>query len=72
MEHNPRVVWWWGVRSDIAPRGAWCYLCEQLIHGYDVGRGMTAPARRAIMAHRLTHINNLTATEAESKGTNTK
>lgn len=59
---NPRVSWWWGVRSNTAPRGAWCHLCNRMIHGYDAGRGMTPPARRAVMAHRLEHISKLTET----------
>lgn len=68
---NPRVSWWWGVRSNAVPRGAWCYLCESLIHGYDVGRGMTKRARKAVMAHRLEHLTQPTAKAAPSKGTNT-
>lgn len=64
MVTNPRVSWWWGVRSDTAPRGAYCHLCTRMIHGYDVGRGLTGRARKAVMAHRLTHIRALTATPA--------
>jgi hypothetical protein len=64
MQASPAVVWWWGVRSQTSPRGAWCHLCNTMIHGYDVGRGMTARARKAVMAHRLQHISTLTAASA--------
>lgn len=64
---NPRVSWWWGVRSNAVPRGAWCHLCGRLIHGYDAGRGMTPPARKAVMAHRLEHINEMRAATATPK-----
>lgn len=64
---NPRVSWWWGVRSNAAPRGAWCYLCSEMIHGYDAGRGMTKRSRKAVMAHRLMHIKTLTAASAADK-----
>lgn len=67
MTSNPRVVWWWGVRSDTGPRGAWCHLCGSMIHGYDVGRGLTAPARKAVMAHRLEHIRDLGADAAQTR-----
>lgn len=66
-EANPRISWWWGVRSDQAPRGAWCHLCRNMIHGYDVGRGMTGRARKAVMAHRLEHIKDLIAADAATK-----
>lgn len=67
MEARPQIAWWWGVRSDNTPRGAFCYVCEQMIHGYDVGRGLTRRARAAVMLHRLTHINEMTATAAAPK-----
>ena len=71
-ERNPRVSWWWGLRHHKGPRGAWCYVCEALIHGYDVGRGMTVPARQAVMAHRLMHINEMiAASAAETKESGT-
>jgi len=64
MQANPRVSWWWGVRSEAAPRGAYCHLCTRMIHGYDVGRGMTGRARKAVMAHRLQHLRTPAATPA--------
>lgn len=66
MESNPRISWWWGVRHHDAPRGAWCHLCGSVIHRYDVGRGMTSRARKAVMRHRLEHIEELTAAPAAS------
>jgi len=72
MDSRPQVAWWWGVRADPGPRGAWCYVCDRMIHGYDVGRGMTKRARKAVMAHRLEHINILTAeAAAETKESGT-
>ena len=72
MEDNPRVSWWWGVTRNTASRGAFCYLCNTLIHGYDVGRGLTARARYAVMDHRLRHITNtIAATAAPRENSNT-
>ena len=59
---NPPVNWWWGTRSAAGERGAWCNLCQELLHGYDSGRGMTRRARMAVMEHRLRHINALMTT----------
>jgi hypothetical protein len=56
-------AWWWAMRSDKTGRGAWCYVCGELIHRYDIGRGMTRNARYAVMAHRLTHVENLILNE---------
>lgn len=61
-EANPPVQWWWGTRGLTGERGAYCNLCQSLIHGYDSGRGMTRRARIAVMHHRLKHINALTET----------
>jgi hypothetical protein len=61
-EINPPVVWWWGTRGTTGERGAYCNLCQALIHGYDSGRGMTRRARLGVMAHRLRHIHALTDT----------
>ena len=72
LETNPRVSWWWGARATPAPRGAWCHVCGELIHGYDVGRGMTKRARKAVMAHRLEHINQMSAATAADTGEDSK
>jgi hypothetical protein len=70
VQTRPQIVWWWGVRKDAAPRGAWCYLCDRMIHGYDVGRGMTRRARQAVMAHRYEHLTDQAAPAATAaKGT---
>lgn len=71
LETNPAVSWWWGAVTATTPRGAWCYLCNHMIHGYDVGRGMTKRARKAVMAHRLQHITPMMTEHTTSKGTNT-
>lgn len=61
MERAPQVQWWWGTRGKTGERGAWCNVCQTMIHTYDTGRGVTRNARRAIMVHRLAHINQLIA-----------
>ncbi|HEX3513850.1 MAG TPA: hypothetical protein VHT26_07615 [Trebonia sp.] len=58
-EANPPVQWWWGTRGLTGERGAYCNLCQSMIHGYDSGRGMTRRARIAVMDHRLKHVNAL-------------
>lgn len=68
LARQPRVSWWWGVRSDAAPRGAYCHLCQAMIHGYDVGRGMTRRARRAVMAHRYQHVTGRLTPAGEQIG----
>lgn len=72
MEGNPRVSWWWGIASTPGARGAFCHLCTELIHGYDVGRGLTARARYAVMNHRLMHITNPAALAAGLEEKRTK
>lgn len=57
---SPQVAWWWGTRDKASERGAYCNLCRATIHRYDSGRGMTRPARLAVMTHRLTHVTALT------------
>ena len=59
MEHRPGVAWWWGNRTDLPRSGAHCYACGQLIYAYNVVRGMTKPARRAVMTHRYGHLITL-------------
>lgn len=59
-EANPPVQWWWGTRGGPGERGAWCNLCNRMIHSYDTGRGMTRRARVQVMAHRLLHVRALT------------
>lgn len=62
---RPSVVWWWGMRSDLKPNGAYCYICERPIWTYNVQAGLSRPARRAVMAHRKSHLDQLPAGEAE-------
>lgn len=59
---SPTAKWWWGPRSDLRPGGAHCYICRTPIYGYNVQKGLSRPARRAVMAHRITHIDALAAT----------
>ena len=62
---RPAVVWWWGARSDLKPNGAYCYICERHIWGFNVQQGLSRPARRAVMAHRYDHLAQLAAGDAE-------
>lgn len=55
MADRPRVIWWWGTSRSRGALGAWCHLCDELVHPYDAGRPMTHRARTAIMAHRTVH-----------------
>lgn len=64
---NRRISWWWGMRKARPPRGAWCWICDDLIYSYDVAGDMSAVARAAVMEHRaghlaLTHTTQLTDT----------
>lgn len=59
MEHRPQVSWWWGNRTDLPRSGAHCYACGELIYAFNVVRGMTKPARRAVMTHRYGHLITL-------------
>lgn len=52
----PSVRWWWGIRRGEDGAGGYCYVCSQMIRTFDVGRGVTAPVRRAVMQHRFEHI----------------
>lgn len=61
-EANPPVQWWWGTRGVTGERGAYCNLCNTVIHGYDTGRSMTRRARTGVMTHRLKHVTALTDT----------
>jgi hypothetical protein len=56
METRPGVSWWWGTRTDLERAGAHCYACGKLIYAFNVVRGMTKPARRAVMTHRYAHV----------------
>lgn len=56
MTSRPQVAWWWGMRTDMTPAGAYCYACDALIYSYNVSRGMTKPARAAVMMHRYGHM----------------
>ena len=42
------------MRTD-AGTGAYCYVCNTLIHAYDLTRGATHPVRLAVMNHRAGH-----------------
>lgn len=55
MRAHRKISWWWGATKSRGQTGAWCYLCEDMVHSYDAGRPMTLTARGAIMAHRATH-----------------
>jgi hypothetical protein len=55
MRDNRTVAWWWGRARNKGRAGAWCYLCQDMVYPYDSNRGMSLPARRAIMHHRTTH-----------------
>ena len=59
--NDRRVMWWWGVRRTSHGAGAQCYVCNALIHAYDIGRGMTHPARVSVMHHRAGHIQEMIA-----------
>lgn len=67
MDANRALQWWWSIQSDAAPRGAWCRLCNQMIHTYDVGRGLRRPGRLKVMQHRYGHVTELMA-ERDSAG----
>lgn len=54
-----RSAWWWGAARTERGTGAYCYLCEQVIHTYDLTRGITHPGRVAVMAHRGRHLKQL-------------
>lgn len=54
-----RAVWWWGGARTERGSGAVCWLCNELIHTYDLGRGVTHPVRLAVMNHRAKHIADL-------------
>jgi len=54
-----RVAWWWGIRRTSRGAGAECYVCNTLIHAYDITRGMTHPARVSVMHHRADHVSEL-------------
>jgi hypothetical protein len=56
-ETNRRISWWWGMRKARPPRGAWCWICGELIHGYDTAGDMSAVARAAVMTHRAGHLS---------------
>ena len=64
----PSVRWWWGIRREQGGQGGYCYCCSEMIRTFDVGRGVTAPVRRAVMDHRYQHIVNL----RKSVGTSSK
>lgn len=49
------VHWWWAPRKTPRGSGALCYLCDQLVHTYDLSSGATHPMRCAVMRHRNTH-----------------
>jgi hypothetical protein len=54
-----RVLWWWGQVKAVAPRGAWCYVCNEMIHTYDVSSMMSHAARVSVMSHRAFHVQAL-------------
>ena len=67
---RPTVAWGGGARRDVAPAGAWCYVCDAPIHRYDVSRGLTMRGRLTVMTHRYGHaitIETRTTTETEEK-----
>ena len=49
------VFWWWNPRKTQRGTGAYCYLHDQLICTYDIGRGVTHNVRLAVMEHRAEH-----------------
>jgi hypothetical protein len=49
------VYWWWAPRATPRGTGALCYLCDSLIHTYDIKNGATHPMRAAVMTHRCGH-----------------
>lgn len=49
---HPGVRWWWGERLVGDRRGAYCYLCGELITPGTVRAPFTLAAQRAILAHR--------------------
>lgn len=59
LDKGRRTAWWWGAARTERGTGAYCYVCEQLIHAYDLGRGVTHPVRLAVMRHRAQHIRVL-------------
>lgn len=67
---KPTVAWWWGSRRDLTPGGAYCYVCDAVMHSYDVSRGLTRRGRLVIMQHRYGHMITLmtlkNTTETES------
>lgn len=63
-EPRPTVAWWWGMRSDLKPNGAYCYICDKPIWTYNVQAGLSRPARRAVMAHRKLHLDQIPAVKA--------
>lgn len=67
---RPGVAWWWGNRTDLARTGAHCYACGALIYGFNVVRGMTKPARMAVMTHRYGHVITLSSLAPEKNTEN--
>lgn len=67
MATSATVGWWWAARNEQERRGVLCHLCSEIVHGYDVGRGVTAPVRKAVMAHRMIHITELRAALADAQ-----
>jgi hypothetical protein len=55
-DRHPRSRWWWAPRKTERGAGAYCYVCDTLIHPYDVGHDVTHNARLAVMEHRAAHI----------------
>lgn len=65
-----RTAWWWNAARTERGAGAFCYVCNTLIHAYDLTRGMTHPARLAVMNHRAGHVAALLGITETRNGRN--
>lgn len=63
-----RTAWWWGASRTQRGAGALCYVCDVLIHPYDLGRGVTHPVRLAVMNHRAQHVAQLIGATTTAHG----
>lgn len=63
-----RAVWWWGGARTARGSGALCHVCNELIHTYDLGRGITHPGRLKVMNHRGKHVAALLGIAATRNG----
>lgn len=61
VKKAPGCRWWWGLSNGRGRYGAWCYVCNKLIIGYDIKRPMTDAKRSVLMDHRFQHMMAETA-----------